>query len=48
MDVLPCFSFGIVSLIAAMLVMFLPETRNKNLPDTLEEAANIGKQSENV
>lgn len=46
MDGLPYFSFGIVAVIAAVLVIFLPETRNQHLPDTLEEAVSIGKKGE--
>lgn len=41
---LPYLSFGMMALIASILVNFLPETLNEELPDTLEEAENIGKK----
>ncbi|XP_065169619.1 organic cation transporter protein-like isoform X2 [Atheta coriaria] len=37
--------FGVAPLIGAILVLWLPETRNTKLPDTLEEAANFGKKN---
>lgn len=33
--------FGVISLIASLLVLFLPETANRKLPDTIEDAENI-------
>ncbi|XP_063419083.1 solute carrier family 22 member 3-like [Mytilus trossulus] len=33
--------FGVISLIASLLVLFLPETSNRKLPDTIEDAENI-------
>lgn len=40
---LPFWSFGIVSFIAGVAVLILPETFDKNLPDTIEAAKNLGK-----
>lgn len=36
--------FGIIPLIGAALVVFLPETRGQSLPDTLEDGENFGKK----
>ncbi|KAK3734884.1 hypothetical protein RRG08_038910 [Elysia crispata] len=41
----PLIIFGGLSLSAGVLVLFLPETCNKVLPDTLEEAKNFGRSS---
>ncbi|KAG4080350.1 hypothetical protein HA402_010842 [Bradysia odoriphaga] len=38
---LPLILFGGTSLSSALLVLLLPETRNKPMPDTIEEAINI-------
>ncbi|KAJ6648230.1 Solute carrier family 22 member 5, partial [Pseudolycoriella hygida] len=40
-DILPYLTFGGMALIAAVLILLLPETRNKKLPDTLYEAETI-------
>lgn len=40
---LPLVVFGVVSIVSGVLVMQLPETRNTRLPDTVEEAIDIGK-----
>lgn len=37
--------FGIVAVIAGLLVLLLPETVNVKLPDTITEAENIGKET---
>lgn len=42
-EFLPLLIFGVVAFIAGILAKFLPETLGKKLPDTLEEAENIGK-----
>jgi OCT family organic cation transporter-like MFS transporter 4/5 len=36
---LPLAIFGITSVIAGLLCLFLPETLNQKLPDTVEDAA---------
>lgn len=43
-ELLPFVTFGAISLIAAILVLFLPETLHQDLPDTIEEAKNIGRK----
>lgn len=40
-DILPYLTFGGMALIAAVLILLLPETRNRKLPDSLHEAENI-------
>ena len=35
--------FGGVSLLGGFLALLLPETKTEDLPDTFEEAENIGK-----
>ncbi|KAK3734882.1 hypothetical protein RRG08_038908 [Elysia crispata] len=40
---LPLLIFGGLSLAAGFLVLFLPETSNKILPDTVEDAKNFGR-----
>ena len=40
---LPLNIFGGLSLIAGVLVVLLPETRNKPLPETMEDAEMLGK-----
>ncbi|XP_077977695.1 organic cation transporter protein-like [Glandiceps talaboti] len=39
---LPYVLFGSLSILAGLLVLFLPETRNKALPETIEEGENFG------
>ncbi|RUS82165.1 hypothetical protein EGW08_010047 [Elysia chlorotica] len=39
---LPLAIFGSLSITAGLLVLFLPETRNAKLPDTLEDARHFG------
>ncbi|KAJ8027541.1 Organic cation transporter protein [Holothuria leucospilota] len=40
---LPLLIFGLVSIIAGILVIFLPETRGKALPETLQECSRQGR-----
>ncbi|GFR96365.1 organic cation transporter protein [Elysia marginata] len=40
---LPLLIFGALSITAGLLVLFLPETRNTDLPETLEDAKKFGK-----
>ncbi|XP_054721390.1 organic cation transporter protein-like [Uloborus diversus] len=40
---LPLLIFGIMSFTAGILTLFLPETANQHLPNTLEEGENFGK-----
>lgn len=42
MEVLPYLTFGLMAILASLLILKLPETLNQKLPDTLEEAQNIG------
>ncbi len=50
MPSLPVILFGGISMLSGSMVLFLPETFNTNLPDTIAEAKNIGrtKQIETV
>ncbi|GFO13865.1 hypothetical protein PoB_004037000 [Plakobranchus ocellatus] len=43
---LPLIIFGSLDIVAGLLVLFLPETRNTVLPDTVEDAKNFGKQQQ--
>lgn len=43
MPSLPMFLFAGVATVASGLVMLLPETFNNKLPDTIEEAEEIGR-----
>lgn len=43
MPSLPVILFGGISMLSGSLVLFLPETFNTNLPDTIAEAKNIGR-----
>ena len=40
---LPLLIFGGLSVVAGLLVLFLPETSNTILPDTVEDAKNFGR-----
>ncbi|ESO84000.1 hypothetical protein LOTGIDRAFT_155311 [Lottia gigantea] len=40
---LPLIVFGICSVVAGLLALLLPETMNRNLPDTIEEAKAFGR-----
>lgn len=44
-DFLPLLLFGVVAFISGVLATFLPETLNKKLPNTIEEAENIGNKA---
>lgn len=35
--------FGVMSVFSGLLALYFPETLNVKLPDTVEEAENIGK-----
>lgn len=39
--------FGIVSFVAGILSLYFPETVGIRLPDTIDEALNIGKSKKN-
>ncbi|KAH9525161.1 hypothetical protein Btru_000513 [Bulinus truncatus] len=43
--VLPLFIFGGTSIIAGLLALLLPETVNRMLPETVEDAKNFGRKS---
>lgn len=45
-DFLPLLLFGTVAFISGLLATRLPETLGKKLPDTIEEAENIGKKNQ--
>ena len=40
----PFITFGGLSVLAALLVMILPETGEEDLPDTVREAENLGEE----
>lgn len=44
---LPVVLFATMSFAAALLTLLFPETLNTKLPDTIEEAENIGKETDN-
>lgn len=39
----PLVVFGIFTIFAGILAIWLPETRNHNLPDTIKDGKEIGK-----
>lgn len=41
---LPFWTFAGASLVAGVLSLFLPETLDKELPDTIEQAINLDKK----
>lgn len=43
-DFLPLLLFGVVAFVAGLLAILLPETLGIKLPDTIEEAENVGKK----
>lgn len=45
---LPPLIFGVVPIIGAILVLYLPETRGQELPETIEDSENFGKKKENA
>jgi hypothetical protein len=36
--------YAILTAIGALLGIFLPETKDREIPDTIEEVENLGKQ----
>ena len=40
-------TFGVFSIIAAVLTLLLPETLDRNLPDTIQEANQVKSRSNN-
>lgn len=44
MPTLPVILYGGASILSGLLVLFFPETFNAKLPDTVEDAINIGKK----
>uniref|UniRef100_A0A1B6ML33 Major facilitator superfamily (MFS) profile domain-containing protein n=1 Tax=Graphocephala atropunctata TaxID=36148 RepID=A0A1B6ML33_9HEMI len=44
----PMILFGAVSMLGGLLILGCPETLNTKLPDTIEEAENIGKTPEHL
>ena len=40
---LPSLVFGILSVVAGIFALSLPETRNKKLPETVKDAKNFGR-----
>lgn len=45
---LPLLLFGSISIVSGLLVLRFPETLNTNLPDTIEEAEQLGKKSQDT
>ncbi|XP_055692440.1 organic cation transporter protein isoform X1 [Lutzomyia longipalpis] len=45
---LPLILFGILSFIAGITAFFFPETLRKKLPDTVDEAENLGRTEEDI
>ncbi|XP_078412827.1 solute carrier family 22 member 2-like [Cetorhinus maximus] len=45
---MPLVVFGVIALIAGVLVLLLPETMGVTLPETIEEAENIGREKKTV
>ena len=43
---IPFIVFGVVSLIAGLLVFPLPETSNRSLPETLDDGAKLAEKDE--
>ncbi|KAJ8047583.1 Organic cation transporter protein [Holothuria leucospilota] len=43
---LPVIIAGAIALMSGMSILFLPETRHSSLPDTMEEAKNIGRKTD--
>ena len=42
---LPFLIIGIVCLLAALLCLFIPETKCETMPETIEDAFNLGKKN---
>lgn len=45
---LPSLLFGLTSLLCGVLTLFIPETANCELPDTVQEAELIGKKKKQI
>ena len=45
---IPLIIFGILSLAAGFLALALPETKDRNLPATLEDGENFGRYFVNL
>lgn len=45
---LPPVIFGVFPIIAAVLVVFLPETKGAPLPETIEDGENFGKKVKKI
>lgn len=45
---LPALLFGLTSLLCGVLTLFIPETANCELPDTVQEAELIGKKKKQI
>jgi hypothetical protein len=45
---LPLILFGGISLFSGLLALYFPETHHAKLPDTVEEAENIGKNRRHI
>ncbi|XP_070567474.1 organic cation transporter protein-like [Ptychodera flava] len=45
---LPIIIFGSTSIVAGVLALLLPETRNKKLPETIEESEEFGKKTKGI
>jgi hypothetical protein len=41
--VLPMVTFGVLAMVAGVFAIFLPETMGETLPDTIEQALELGK-----
>lgn len=44
----PMIIFGVMAFIGGLLSLFLPETLNKSLPETIEDGENFGKKGQDV
>lgn len=44
---LPLTLFGIIAFVGGILTLFLPETLNTKLPETVEDAENLGRKTIN-
>ena len=40
---IPIIIYGVMSIIAGLLALLLPETKGQNLPETLEDGENFGR-----
>lgn len=46
MELLPYLLFSSIAVISGLLILCLPETFNRHLPDTIEDVKNIGRKNE--